>query len=143
MSALTDLVRGFEEVDLGGTAITVYGLDGEQIGKLFMRFPKVRTLINDLRKIVRSGSEDEADEVEETAAVDPKALAQLGGKVIGAAIAYAVGDDDDEKAEAVAAKLPAGYQLRILSAAWRLTFPNGLREAEAVLKQAPGQDSEG
>lgn len=128
MSALVDIAPAFADVKVSDTDIRQHGLTAAQIAKLLIRFPGLFSLLKEIQELFADG-EDAVDIHAAIAQIDHVTMAKLGGDAIGAIISYSTGDDDDPKAEAVAAQLPAGTQIVFLKNALKLSFPNGFSEA--------------
>jgi hypothetical protein len=133
MSALVDIAPVFADVKVGDTDIRQHGLDGSQLAKLIIRFPKLYDLYKEVQEAF-ADSEGDLDVQEAVGQLDHVALAKVGREAIGAIIAYSTGDDDDPKAEAVASRLPVGLQIVFLKNAFTLSFPNGSREAMETME---------
>lgn len=88
-------------------ALDVGGVSIGAVASILMRFPEVQTMIDG-------------------EGVSLKSLSRLADPALAAIIAAACGSAGDEKAERMAAGLPAHEQLAILEAAIPLTMPKGL-----------------
>jgi hypothetical protein len=92
----------------GGQRLMVRGLSGNAIAAIVARFPELVALL---------GGTD--------ANFAARLLAQFGA-AIGPIIAAGCGHLADDKAEAIASALLPEDQIKLVSAIYRLTFPNGI-----------------
>lgn len=109
MSSLLELVPQTSKVKVGDKEIDVCGVTAEGLAKLFVRFPAIGKAMSGV------GSFDTGD------------LVKVAPDAVAAFIAAGSGFPGNEKAEAVAAKLPLQAQFDLLSEIVRLTFPSGVR----------------
>ena len=125
MVGLIDVEPPSESVEFGGKKVSVYGVSAKGIAHLLGRFPELRALM--------SGRE-----------VAIEQLTAMGGDAVAAIIAAGCGYPGDEKAEALAARMPAELQADFLAPILRVTMPKGvgpfvekLAALGAVLGTAP------
>jgi hypothetical protein len=107
MAGLVDIAPATETVTIRGTAIEVYGVSAAGVAHLLARFPALRQLM--------SGVEASADD-----------LMALAGEAVAPVIAAGTGAPGDADAEAAAGRLSIDEQADLLSAIFRLTFPQGV-----------------
>lgn len=118
MGDLLAIVPSSETVTVGNTAIAVPGVSVAGIADLMRRFPKIRDLF--------SGSE---------VAISVETLLEIGPDIVAAIIAAGCGSPGNAEQEAVAANLPVMTQTRFLTAILKVTFPDGLGKAGALLTE--------
>ena len=144
MASLLEIADVARTVPIRGKEVEVYGVSGEGLANLMVRFPEVGKML--------SGAN-----------VDTEGMMKLAPAALAAFIAAGCGKPGDEKMEDVARKLGVAEQLDLVDEILRLTFPRGvgpfvlkLRElgvlatrglpgAEAVeeaLSQTPSPDSQ-
>ena len=124
MLGLIDIGELSEMVPVAGRDIAVTGVTIEGIIALFVRFPGLR-------------------EIFERRGASPADLMGQASEIVAAVIAAGTGAVGDAKTEAVAARLPAGTQLALLEAIWRLTFPKGLGAAVEMLGRLAAEAGDG
>lgn len=110
MPSLLDVGALTEPVDVRGVKVEVGGLSGATFLRLLDRFPEFRKLM--------SGGAVEAD---------ISVLIKQAPDAVGAVIAAACGNAGDKAAEQKAGALSVGEQFDILTVAWGLTFPRGVK----------------
>jgi hypothetical protein len=108
MTSLLDLGPLTEDVPIGDKKLIVHGVSAGDLFYLLAKFSDVRKLMD--------GRRDE---------VDGAALTALAPEVLAEVIACACRMRGNAQALAVAAGLGADYQLAVVDAAMRLTFPRG------------------
>jgi hypothetical protein len=91
-----------------GQRLKVYGLHGNAIASIAARFPRLMTVLGD------AGDGNVSQLIDQF------------GDAIGPIIAAGCGHLADEKYERHAARLLAEDQFKLVTAIYRLTFPNGL-----------------
>jgi hypothetical protein len=104
MSSLLDLGPLAEEVEIRGKKLTIHGLTAADFFKLFAEFPDMGQAMGQL------GS---------------SAMLNMAPDLIAKVIAMVTGDAGNKEVEAKAKTMGAADQLKILSAAQRLSFPQG------------------
>lgn len=124
MLGLIDIGELSETVPVAGRDIAVTGVTIEGIISLFVRFPGLR-------------------EIFERRGAKPADLMGQASEIVAAVIAAGTGAAGDAQTEAVAARLPAGTQLQLLEAIWRLTFPKGLGAAVGMLGRLAAEAGDG
>lgn len=107
MASLLEIANAPRQVEIRGVKVDVYGISGETLAILMVRFPEVGKMLSGLQ-------------------VDDNALAKLAPKALAACIAAGTGFAGDDKAEQAAAKLGVGEQLELIDEIMRLTFPRGI-----------------
>jgi len=109
MSDLLDIApsTAVETVKIGSHSVEVQGLHGDAIASIASRFPTLVMLL--------AGGDN----------MVPRLISQFGF-VIGPIIAAGCGHLGDEKYEQHASTLAVEDQFRLVTAIYRLTFPNGL-----------------
>lgn len=108
MASLLDIGPLTEEVEIRGARLTVQGLTAGHIFQLFAEFPEMRVLL-------------------EMGQADPKeVMLRLAPDLLGRIIAIGTGSPNDKEVEAKAKTMGASDQLAILSAVFRLSFPQGI-----------------
>lgn len=126
---LIDIGDLTETVPVAGRDIAVTGIPIDGIIALFVRFPALR-------------------EIFERRGASPAELMGAAPEIVAAIIAMGTrpagaGTAGDAAAEAVAVRLPAGTQLHLLEAIWRLTFPKGLGAAVERLGRLAAEAGDG
>src|SRR5215475_3711834 len=121
MADLLDIApsTAVEVVKIDGQRIVVRGLHGDAIASIVARFPELGLLLGGTN-------------------MGPRLIERFGA-AIGPIIAAGCGHLGDEKYEQHAATLLVEYQLLLVQAIIRLTFPNGLTAfVEMVTALLPG-----
>lgn len=108
MSSLLDLGPLTEEVEIRGVKLTVHGLTGAHVFKLFSEFPDMAPM---LARLGTPGA----------------VMMDLAPDMLAKVIAIATGSPGDAAVEAKAKELGVADQMVILSAVQRLSFPQGFR----------------
>lgn len=109
MASLLDIVPSQETVTIGKETVVVTGLSALGIASLIDRFPEVKALF-----------------VEQETQIDGRSIMQLAPTLVAAILAAGLGHPGDEKAEAVAGKLPIGVQLEAIEKIIAVSAPGGV-----------------
>jgi hypothetical protein len=110
MAGLMDIGPLSEDVAIGKHELTVYGLTAEDIFYLLFTYP-------DLQELARK----------QGAKLTAKSVMEVGPQILAVIIAYGTHEQGNKKAiEKARKELPAAAQLKIISAIFRLTFPQGV-----------------
>lgn len=126
MADLLDIApsTAVEAVTIGEHSIKVQGLHGDAIASIAARFPNLVMLLGGGENMV------------------PRLIGQLGN-AIGPIIAAGCGHLGDERYEQRASTLSVENQFKLVTAIYRLTFPNGLAALmEAMASLVTGAASE-
>lgn len=121
MTSLLDIGPLTEEVPVNGKSVTVYGVTPEGFFYLLGRFPALASMFGG----------------EGAKSLEAGALLAMAPEAVAYALAVATTDRSDyvgvkewkvdvEKAALISQNLSAHYQMAILQAALRLTFPDGI-----------------
>lgn len=107
MASLLEVASVARQVEVRGTKVDVYGISGEGLASLMVRFPEIGKMF--------SGME-----------VNNASVLELAPKALAAFIAAGCGNPNDERMEGIASKLGLGEQIDLIDEIMRLTFPRGI-----------------
>jgi hypothetical protein len=110
MASLLDITNTARTVPIQGQDVAVYGLSGEAIAALMVRFPEIG------KALAAGGS----------SALSREALGKMAPELIGAILAAGTGHVGERNHEEAARRLAVGDQAELFDEVLRLTFPRGL-----------------
>lgn len=115
MVSIVDAGPLYRLVQIGKESIQIFGIKFADLVPMLDRFPE-------LRKVLTPGRDGEVDKD----VFSFEGIVKMGPRILGAAIAAAMGRAGDAKAEEWAMSLPIGIQVEIMKDVIEITFPKGL-----------------